>query len=245
MGRQKELERAQAIFKLALDVLPKGASDELYRAYVSFEKQHGDRDAIEEVVLNKRRFIYEDGVAKNARNYDVWFDYIRLEESCGDVGRIREVYEREEATSRAHGGWSARGLRGVHGLRLPRRQARAAESENSRDGARMEEAEISWQCVVCCSRWSAVRVGHSMCGGSQPPGEEGDPSTLRGAGVRARAILAAAKTSRKPRSGASARRLAPVDPASPPQQWPRPATFTEGGLHAAQRASKFMRAHVV
>jgi hypothetical protein len=25
-----------------------GASDELYRAYVSFEKQHGDRDAIEE-----------------------------------------------------------------------------------------------------------------------------------------------------------------------------------------------------
>merc|ERR1719188_2138174 len=88
------MERAQAIFKLALDVLPKGASDELYRAYVSFEKQHGDRDAIEEVVLNKRRFVYEEGVKKNPRNYDVWFDYCRLEESCGDVVRIREVYER-------------------------------------------------------------------------------------------------------------------------------------------------------
>merc|ERR1719502_2495370 len=95
--RQKEMERAQAIFKLALDVLPKGASDELYRAYVSFEKQHGDRDAIEEVVLNKRRFIYEEAIKANPRNYDTWFDYVRLEESCGDVGRIREVYERAVA----------------------------------------------------------------------------------------------------------------------------------------------------
>merc|ERR1719379_2128403 len=92
--RQKEMERAQAIFKLALDVLPKGASDELYRAYVSFEKQHGDRDAIEEVVLNKRRFIYEEAIKSNSRNYDTWFDYVRLEENCGDVARIREVYER-------------------------------------------------------------------------------------------------------------------------------------------------------
>jgi len=95
--RQKEMERAQAIFKLALDVLPKGASDDLYRAYVSFEKQHGDRDAIEEVVLNKRRFIYEEAIKVNPRNYDTWFDYVRLEESCGDVGRIREVYERAVA----------------------------------------------------------------------------------------------------------------------------------------------------
>lgn len=92
--RCKEMERAQAIFKLGLDVLPKGASDELYRAYVSFEKQHGDRDAIEEVVLNKRRFVYEDSIKQNPRNYDVWFDYTRLEESCGDVAKIREVYER-------------------------------------------------------------------------------------------------------------------------------------------------------
>lgn len=95
--RQKEMERAQAIFKLALDVLPKGASDELYRAYVSFEKQHGDRDAIEEVVVNKRRYIYEEAIKGNPRNYDTWFDYVRLEESCGDVGRIREVYERAVA----------------------------------------------------------------------------------------------------------------------------------------------------
>jgi len=95
--RQKEMERAQAIFKLALDVLPKGASDELYRAYVSFEKQHGDRDAIEEVVVNKRRFVYEESIKANPKNYDTWFDYVRLEEASGDVARIREVYERAVA----------------------------------------------------------------------------------------------------------------------------------------------------
>ncbi|CAJ1407949.1 unnamed protein product [Effrenium voratum] len=55
--RQREMERAQAIFKLALDILPKGASDELYRAYVSFEKQHGDRDAIEEAGPNSGRCL--------------------------------------------------------------------------------------------------------------------------------------------------------------------------------------------
>lgn len=92
--RQKEMERAQAIFKLALDILPKGASDDLYRSYVSFEKQFGDRDAIEEVVLNKRRFVYEEAIKTNSRSYDTWFDYIRLEENSGDVPRIREVYER-------------------------------------------------------------------------------------------------------------------------------------------------------
>jgi len=92
--RQKEMDRTQAIYKLALDLLPKGSSDELYRSFMSFEKQHGDRDSIEEVVINKRRFIYEEVIKENPRNYDTWFDYIKLEESCGDVSRIREVYER-------------------------------------------------------------------------------------------------------------------------------------------------------
>jgi crooked neck len=30
----------------------------------------------------------------NPRNYDVWFDYVRLEETNGDQARIRETYER-------------------------------------------------------------------------------------------------------------------------------------------------------
>ena len=30
-------------------------------------------------------------------SYDAWFDYARLEEEAGDVGRVREVYERAVA----------------------------------------------------------------------------------------------------------------------------------------------------
>ena len=39
--RQKEMDRTQTIYKLALDILPKGFSDELYHSFMSFEEpQH-------------------------------------------------------------------------------------------------------------------------------------------------------------------------------------------------------------
>lgn len=59
--------------------------------FISFEKQFGDRDAIEDVIVGKRRFQYEEELKQNSRNYDVWFDYARLEEAYGDVERVREV----------------------------------------------------------------------------------------------------------------------------------------------------------
>ena len=37
------------------------------------------------------RFQYEEEVQRNPLNYDNWFDYVKLEESTGDVDRIREV----------------------------------------------------------------------------------------------------------------------------------------------------------
>ena len=37
------------------------------------------------------RFQYEEEVKRNPLNYDNWFDYVKLEESTGDVERIREV----------------------------------------------------------------------------------------------------------------------------------------------------------
>lgn len=95
--RMKEMERARMIYRLALERLPKGDADELYRRYVTFEKQHGDQDAIEDVVINKRRFHYEELLKENQKQYDVWFDYIGLEESVGDVTKIRELYERAVA----------------------------------------------------------------------------------------------------------------------------------------------------
>jgi len=95
--RMKELERARMIYRLALERVPKGEADELYRRYVTFEKQHGDQDAIEDVVVNKRRFHYEELIKENPKHYDSWFDYLGLEESVGDVAKIRELYERAVA----------------------------------------------------------------------------------------------------------------------------------------------------
>ncbi|PSS04236.1 Crooked neck-like protein [Actinidia chinensis var. chinensis] len=92
--RCKEAERARCIYKFALDHIPKGRAEDLYRKFVAFEKQYGDKEGIEDAIVGKRRFQYEDEVKKNPLNYDSWFDYIRLEESVGNKDRVREVYER-------------------------------------------------------------------------------------------------------------------------------------------------------
>lgn len=93
----KEIDRARCIYKFALDHIPKGRAEELYKKYVAFEKQYGDREGIEDAIVGKRRFQYEDEVKKNPLNYDSWFDYIRLEENVGNKDMIREVYERSIA----------------------------------------------------------------------------------------------------------------------------------------------------
>ena len=49
---------------------------------------------MEDVILNKRRSIYEEEITKDPLNYDVWFDYTRLEESSGNIDKTRDVYER-------------------------------------------------------------------------------------------------------------------------------------------------------
>ncbi|KAE8693877.1 Crooked neck-like protein 1 [Hibiscus syriacus] len=50
-----------------------------------------------EIRKGLRMQLWEKGdfsMRKNPLNYDAWFDYIKLEESVGNKGRIREVYER-------------------------------------------------------------------------------------------------------------------------------------------------------
>ncbi|CAD7695161.1 unnamed protein product [Ostreobium quekettii] len=90
----KETERSRAIYKYALDHLPKSQASRLYERYLAFEKQHGEREGIEQAILSKRRFYYEEQVQANPLNYDAWFDYARLEGSAEDVERVRDVYER-------------------------------------------------------------------------------------------------------------------------------------------------------
>ena len=93
-AKLKEYERARAIYKYALDRLPRSKSATLYKAYTTFEKQFGDREGIEDIIISKRRIQYQEQVKENPKHYDIWFDYARLEESAGDVERVREVYER-------------------------------------------------------------------------------------------------------------------------------------------------------
>ena len=83
--------------RYALDNLPKHQAQECYKSFIAFEKQHGDRDGIEDVIVSKRRFQYEEQVKEHPLNYDAWFDYVRLEESTGDADRVREVCQRAAA----------------------------------------------------------------------------------------------------------------------------------------------------
>lgn len=92
--RCKEYERARVIYKYALSQLSKAQAAQLYKEYTAFEKQHGERKEIEDVIIGKRRFQYEEAVKANPTNYDAWFDFARLEETNGNEESAREVYER-------------------------------------------------------------------------------------------------------------------------------------------------------
>ncbi|KAM3603633.1 uncharacterized protein V6R79_026280 [Siganus canaliculatus] len=91
---QKEFERVRVIYKYALDRIPKHQAQELFKYYTMFEKKFGDRRGIEDVIVSKRRFQYEEEVKANPHNYDAWFDYLRLVENDADADTVREVYER-------------------------------------------------------------------------------------------------------------------------------------------------------
>ncbi|XP_008107294.1 crooked neck-like protein 1 isoform X2 [Anolis carolinensis] len=91
---QKEFERVRVIYKYALDRIPKHEAQELFKNYTIFEKKFGDRRGIEDIIVSKRRFQYEEEVKANPHNYDAWFDYLRLVESDADPDAVREVYER-------------------------------------------------------------------------------------------------------------------------------------------------------
>ena len=63
--RAKESDRARVIYKFGLDTLPRSQAQELYKKYVQFEKQHGDRKGIDDVISSKKRFQYEEQVPRS------------------------------------------------------------------------------------------------------------------------------------------------------------------------------------
>lgn len=94
--QQKEHERARVIYKFGLDRLPVDRHHELHKHYTQHEKKFGERAAIENVVVGKRRAQYEQRLATNRYDYDTWFDYLRLLENEADADRalVRDAYER-------------------------------------------------------------------------------------------------------------------------------------------------------
>lgn len=75
--RLKEYDRARVIYKYALDHLPKDKTKNLYKEYTQFEKQFGQKDGIEDVILQKRRIKYEEVIFKYL-NILLYYYYIVL-----------------------------------------------------------------------------------------------------------------------------------------------------------------------
>ena len=126
----KEWERARAIFKYALDHVPKGKADALYARFVKFEKQHGNRDNIEEVLSAKKRLQ----VRTRGRPMDpLWLQLQRRSSSiatCSDLsGGKRARYVFEERTLTATGLDRCEAY--AYGRASPERPASAAASAAS------------------------------------------------------------------------------------------------------------------
>ncbi|KAL3783282.1 hypothetical protein HJC23_007951 [Cyclotella cryptica] len=114
--RQGEHERARVIYKHAIKLLHLGQEsekldgeeevpqweqekrNELYKAYIAFEKKRGDQSGIEDIVIAGQRAEYEKRVTADPTDYDAWFEYAKMEEEneaqSSDNNRVREIYER-------------------------------------------------------------------------------------------------------------------------------------------------------
>jgi len=92
--RQKEYERARAIYKYAIDKIEKSEAQTLLENYSRFEKRFGNRHGIENVIVSKRKVKYENELKDDKYNYDTWFDYLRLSEEEGNAEVTRELYEK-------------------------------------------------------------------------------------------------------------------------------------------------------
>merc|ERR550525_2207173 len=90
---QKEHDRARVIYKYALDNMDKEQCADLYKAYTIHEKKFGERAGIENVIISKGKFQYEEELKENPMNFDAWFDFVRLTESEGNMETIRETYD--------------------------------------------------------------------------------------------------------------------------------------------------------
>lgn len=96
--RCKEFDRARVIYQYAMENCSQlnltGDLEELKLEYLAFERRHGDREGVENVLMAQQREKYEKSLEIDPFNYDLWFDYLRMEEIDTDFEQIRNLYER-------------------------------------------------------------------------------------------------------------------------------------------------------
>ncbi|GAA0158065.1 RNA splicing factor [Lithospermum erythrorhizon] len=102
----KDVEKARCIYKSALDHILKGKAEDLYRKFVAFEKQYGDKEGIEDESLGSQgriREAFERAVANVPpaqekrywqRYIYLWLNYVLYAElDAEDIDRTRDVYK--------------------------------------------------------------------------------------------------------------------------------------------------------
>ena len=89
----KEYDRCRALYKFGLENI-EGNKEKLNEDYIKFEKKFGTTQKLEDMVINRRRILYEKKLKENNMDYDTWFDYTKLEEEYGTENTCREIYER-------------------------------------------------------------------------------------------------------------------------------------------------------
>lgn len=92
--RRKQVERVRGIYRFAMEHVGKEERTEVERAFMRFEKGMGEREVVDELVLEKKREKYEGMVKEDGYNYDAWFDLLALEQTSSPVEKVRETYER-------------------------------------------------------------------------------------------------------------------------------------------------------
>lgn len=92
--RRKQPIRARAIYNFALSKLTNTDVDDLHRAFTSFEKQQGDRQILDNLLVKKKRLAFNETLAENPFDYDTWYDLLQLEEANSPDDQVRITYER-------------------------------------------------------------------------------------------------------------------------------------------------------
>lgn len=92
--RRKETDRARTIYEYALSKVPHSEKASVYDAFSRFEKQQGERLTVEAVISGKKETEYLKRLESDPRDYDTWFDLIKLVMGTGNASHVRELYAR-------------------------------------------------------------------------------------------------------------------------------------------------------